>query len=418
MRKWGALAIGGVLLISLATPVNAAAPKAGATCTKKNATATSAGKLYTCILSGKKLVWNKGVAVPKPIPSPTKPTAIGDPIGAVGSTPSPTPTPTSTPTTFIPLEPTNILNLDKEYEGVAYWAWKKSSDQIASASSLNSNFEIVIGPNSGILNKFPKEATDLTSKLYSSSDLKAKNYFVSFSHQDSDWAEKKLEELLADQAQVDRIRKQQTRPEDRMTYWICPSVEKCHSSTVAINKYGISITLAGFTPSRTSDINETQGWLQSHEYAHIIQNRQFLGTSREDGGTISTGMYMPDWMIEGGADFSAYASTHHASLSDYLKARQTDIERVPKQNAAWFENFLTLSDAESSKLTSGEIYNIGFMVNEIFASLKGPNVQMELFKAVAKGKSFDQAFEDIFGTPWKSAVPIIARVLANVRAKG
>ena len=70
-HKWGALAIGGVLLISLATPVNAAVPKAGASCIKKNATATSAGKLYTCILSGKKLVWNKGVALPKPKPSPT-----------------------------------------------------------------------------------------------------------------------------------------------------------------------------------------------------------------------------------------------------------------------------------------------------------------------------------------------------------
>ena len=74
MRKWGALAIGGVILISLATPVNAAAPKAGATCTKKNATATSAGKLYTCILSGKKLVWNKGVAQsPKPAPQKATP---------------------------------------------------------------------------------------------------------------------------------------------------------------------------------------------------------------------------------------------------------------------------------------------------------------------------------------------------------
>ena len=73
MRKWGALAIGGVLLISLATPVNAAAPKAGATCTKKNSTATSAGKLYTCILSGKKLVWNKGVQIPvKPADAPTE----------------------------------------------------------------------------------------------------------------------------------------------------------------------------------------------------------------------------------------------------------------------------------------------------------------------------------------------------------
>ena len=71
MRKWGALAIGGVLLISLATPVNAVAPKAGATCVKKNSTVTSAGKLYTCILSGKKLVWDKGVAIPKPTPTST-----------------------------------------------------------------------------------------------------------------------------------------------------------------------------------------------------------------------------------------------------------------------------------------------------------------------------------------------------------
>jgi hypothetical protein len=29
----------------------------------------------------------------------------------------------------------------------------------------------------------------------------------------------------------------------------------------------------------------------------------------------------------------------------------------------------------------------------------------------------DEAFENVFGTPWKSAVPIIARVIATERAK-
>ena len=100
MRRGGHIAIGVVLLLTLTTPLNAAAPKAGAKCTKKNLTATSSGKLFTCIQSGKKLVWNKGVAIskptPTPSPSPSKPTAIGDPIGAVGSTPTPTPTPTPT----------------------------------------------------------------------------------------------------------------------------------------------------------------------------------------------------------------------------------------------------------------------------------------------------------------------------------
>ena len=44
------------------TPVNAAA-KAGGTCSKAGITSVAASKTYTCIKSGKKLVWNKGVAV-------------------------------------------------------------------------------------------------------------------------------------------------------------------------------------------------------------------------------------------------------------------------------------------------------------------------------------------------------------------
>ena len=43
-------------------PVNAAV-KAGGTCSKAGITFVVSGKTYTCIKSGKKLVWNKGVAV-------------------------------------------------------------------------------------------------------------------------------------------------------------------------------------------------------------------------------------------------------------------------------------------------------------------------------------------------------------------
>lgn len=41
--------------------------KAGASCAKFGATSTVSGKKYTCIKNGKKLVWNKGVAVKKSI---------------------------------------------------------------------------------------------------------------------------------------------------------------------------------------------------------------------------------------------------------------------------------------------------------------------------------------------------------------
>ena len=62
MRKLLALLVA-ISLIGVA-PASAVV-KAGSTCSKAGATATVSGKKYTCIKSGKKLVWNKGVAVKK-----------------------------------------------------------------------------------------------------------------------------------------------------------------------------------------------------------------------------------------------------------------------------------------------------------------------------------------------------------------
>lgn len=86
------IAVAVVLLLALATPLQAATPKAGAKCTKVGSTATAGGKKFTCVKSGTKLVWNKGVAVkaaPKPTPNPV--------LQPVEPTPSPTPSPIAPP---------------------------------------------------------------------------------------------------------------------------------------------------------------------------------------------------------------------------------------------------------------------------------------------------------------------------------
>jgi len=74
------LSIALVLSLSFAPLSHAKAPVAGATCSKVKATQVFQGKKFTCIKSGKKLVWNKGVAI------------------KVTPTPTPTPTPSPTPT--------------------------------------------------------------------------------------------------------------------------------------------------------------------------------------------------------------------------------------------------------------------------------------------------------------------------------
>ena len=63
MRKVLAVLIA-VSLLGVA-PANAATVKAGTKCSKHNATTTVKGMKYTCIKSGNKLVWSKGVPVKK-----------------------------------------------------------------------------------------------------------------------------------------------------------------------------------------------------------------------------------------------------------------------------------------------------------------------------------------------------------------
>ena len=89
--------LGGVVISALLlSPFNAvAATKPGAACSKAGATSTVSGKKYTCVKSGKKLVWNKGVAIAKPVPAVTPtPTPTPTPSPSVLPAPSISPTPT------------------------------------------------------------------------------------------------------------------------------------------------------------------------------------------------------------------------------------------------------------------------------------------------------------------------------------
>ena len=63
MKKFFALCLAVLLLTVLPISSSSAAIKAGSKCAKAGATSTVSGKKYTCIKSGKKLIWNKGVKI-------------------------------------------------------------------------------------------------------------------------------------------------------------------------------------------------------------------------------------------------------------------------------------------------------------------------------------------------------------------
>jgi hypothetical protein len=70
MKRVAVTIVIGCLVLSLNLSTATAAVKPGTTCKKKlGQISTSAGIKYTCIKSGKKLVWNKGVGIKSTSPS-------------------------------------------------------------------------------------------------------------------------------------------------------------------------------------------------------------------------------------------------------------------------------------------------------------------------------------------------------------
>lgn len=395
MRKWGAIAIGGVLLISLATPVNAEAPKAGATCTKKNATATSAGKLYTCILSGKKLVWNKGVAVPKPTPSPTKPTAIGDPIGAVGSTPSPTPTPTPTPKA-----PTSFDDLIENYEGIAYTAWTKSREKILASKKTDITLKMVMGPNSQLVYKDPLIPIDLVTRMYAGNVEPTEIYYLAFNYQDRNWAVDEMERILPNSG----------------SRWItdtaCRTRDTCWGGGAfynGTNRFLIVITTELLIPDHLN------GSVEAHEFTHIVQQINI-----KKGRPAQEFLYdpwPPTWFWEGQAHFTQHASIYFDSFKDYMKYRKdtaSDLFTNKAFTSQLLESYFVLNapDSWQKSFERWHQYDIGAMFVEILTALKGPNSTMEMWRIASTGVDFKTAFERVYGVPFDKALPIMAKAIA------
>lgn len=123
MKKVLTAFISFLLVFPFFTHPASAAVKAGLVCSKAGATSISAGKKFTCIKSGKKLVWNKGIEVVKPVTG-TTPTPISS------ASPMPSPTPVVTDTKWYPwsFRINNNGLLERKGGPISEWSSKPARD--------------------------------------------------------------------------------------------------------------------------------------------------------------------------------------------------------------------------------------------------------------------------------------------------
>ncbi len=353
-----------VVAISLMTAPSFAAVKAGAKCTKAGATSTTGGKKYTCVKSGSKLVWNKGVAVkaaaPKPTPSPT-------------ATATSTPTPTPTQVNFVP--------------------WGTDVDSRTLSDLAQKNFALWVKERSGQ----PKNHTQLIQEnkyknridLLTKSDDLGAQLFSSYFKQGSTtiiganegWT---LDQLAKNGWSVDKCRDQ-----------YMPGVELCLEGT----KYqGYVITSDAFYDARNPGRDGAA--LLAHEYFHLVQanlvgSRQLFITKSGDPQTAKA---FPAWFAEGSAEFVGYSVGALSQNASYWDGRATALTYAPPGEAT---NRNSIADYEIRTCcgngTPTYPYNIGHVATEYIVASVGFQKLLDIFVDFGKSNDFEKSFESITG---------------------
>jgi hypothetical protein len=341
-----------------------AAIKAGAKCSKAGATATAASKKFTCVKSGKKLVWNKGVVIKKPVPVAT-------------STPSPSPTPTPTPvaTNFEPWSTGIDAKTLSDQAQRNFISWTKTRT-VASTSHIQLIQENTNSSRITIL----KKADDLSAQLFGSFFIQGSKTIIGASET---WTVGELSK----------------------TGW---SVTKCNEPYMS----GVALCLdndsrQGYVVTGDASYDEGNpgrdgGALLAHEYFHLVQanlSKTRAGEAERVKGTHSeSAKAFPVWFLEGSAEFVGYSVGALAQNGSYWQGRARMLSYSPPEESI---NRNAISDYEiricCGNNTPTYPYHIGQIATEYIVASIGFQKMLDIFTDYATTRNFEKSFETVTG---------------------
>jgi len=370
------------LLLPLISAYSANPPKAGAICSKVGSTQNYMGKKYTCIKSGKKLIWGKGVLIKKTAPSPTP-------------SPTPTPTPTSTPTStpkpsssakadVAPI--TTFSELRNRFLDFHYLAWKKSQDQILKTPESTSLIIELVGPNSKKCTGKSVEAIRTAQRLFAGSMQPSTLRLIYADRGDEEWLYQETKKYL--------------RPfELTMQGTVQVNPHSVNSDT----KEGVEWIQDSCTENRP---NFLDGSATAHGYTHMIQKMQFTSNQSQWGAWGKA----PRWLLEGGATFADQIVMFGSDQKRWLDFIPKNIDfELRKYDLESLDEYFNSDDWQvTEKFPNQRAYDLGFIVCEILVAMKGPSVLIDLYFDLSQTQNFDLSFKNKFGVTWTEAKPDVA----------
>ena len=357
MRKRVLVLLAVTLVMASLEPVATAAVKPGATCKKVGQISTTAGIKYTCIKSGKKLAWNKGVAVKKPTPTPT-PTPV-EPTPTPTPTATPTPTPTPTPTSS---DPFAVYGKDAErFRAVDEYGAKIVSNRSKNAPSIISILQSPTDPAVIRMTANAQFAFSVYEPLMSLGFTP--KWIVG---EDGDWVKGQLKDVSP------------------CLSWLSPNQGGAGCRLTAVWR-ALNV--------RDDDImRETMLVQGGHEIFHLYQQElwgQYWAVTPDwlREGTASLGMGIILTHFEDRKFFPEYGAAHKVSRSP--KDRNSCEAALDK----WEKN----ESALGFGFNNGCEYGLGLVMNE-FLIMKGHTLKdtLDVVKLTGTGIDFPTAFQQVY----------------------
>ena len=370
MKRALAIALVAVLALGVSPSISSAAVKAGATCKKEGQVSKKAGKEYTCIKKGKKLVWSKGVVIKSAAPAVT-------PTPTLTPAPIPTPTVTQPPKALTPLEKLNA-DIYQRY--------------VLAQKNISPSFNFVRCPNAN------KDMAEITEKAY----IDAYSFWVPIYK-----ATAKVNWLLMSEKDWDcwyetTATFEGPNPISRSwNVWNRNTgiLGHCNVNSLAFCGYGTGVREGGMFAQYNlfgSDYKVAPTPLTvHHETVHIYQS-QLMSDNHLTSKTNSAAC----WFIEGQANlFGAPIATK----GDPTTYRNFEINRLLKvyprgssyTKEEWVDVFNTLKKPGDFCFKNELGYSLGWFALE-WTYLNYSIEEMHVFlEAMAKGLTWEQAIQQV-----------------------
>jgi len=351
------------LLLTLNAPIEAIAAsiKPGSSCSTIGKTQIVSTKKYTCVKSGSKKVWNKGVVITKP--KPVTPTA--------------------------PPKAVTFDNLDVNWVRRLAWAEVHSGVQANPAYAPKMNF--IVGPSlSQARVDQEKAALNLTAKFWSDIYKPGETFIGYFTEKDVDW----VDSAMCSQAGYCPLGMSPVISEV-----IKMNPRSCNSAQATQNKFGQPFFNQCLGTGSEAIKNRQTG---PHEYTHWVQF------------AYSDWSSAPNWWVEGSAAYFGGALGLYASSAVPL---QLD-EVVHNDSRNWLEQELcsvksltvqavadcfaytyrqgTPPAAGQRYMLAHVSYYMGALATEAMLAVKGLSTY-KAFMLDLKNSKFDAAFEKHYG---------------------